>query len=88
MTNKGLMVNGTIVALAVATGVFASRKPWQVLGEQRARTERQVEEMRKSEKRHEELVRDEVRARSTVGREEMARRQGWLAPGERLANKP
>jgi len=84
---KGILVNVAIVAVAVAAGVVASSQPWRVLREQQERTADQVADMRKSEGKREDLLRQEAHARSSIGHEERARAEGWLPPGEKLADK-
>jgi hypothetical protein len=84
---KNAVINGVIVAAAVVAGVAVSMKPWQVYKEQKALADHQVVEMRQSEKKYEELVRQEARLRSDVGKQEMARKRGYLPQGEVPAPK-
>jgi hypothetical protein len=80
------LVNFVFLVLAVAGGLAASREPWRVLKEQKARTAEQVAEMRRSEAKREALVRQEARYRSSLGREELARSRGLLPANERPAD--
>lgn len=84
----GYVVNGVIAVAAIGCGWYASKGPWKVLDRQRDRTTRQVGEMRKSEAEREQLLRQEAHYRSSVGREELARAQGFLRPGEKVADPP
>lgn len=85
--DKGIwMIGGIVMVTAVVCGFAASRAPWQMLREQEAKTARQVADMRDSEAKRESLLRQEAHLRSSVGREESARAQGYLGPGEKSAN--
>ncbi len=84
---KKILINLLVVAVAVGAGLTASRKPWEVWLEQRQRTADQVAQTRRSESRREELLREEARAKSSIGREELARGQGYLKAGEKPVNQ-
>jgi len=84
----GPIVNFALVAAAVVVGFIASQGPWTKLREQQAKTDKQIAEMRKSEAEREQLLREEAHYRSSVGREELARGQGYLPPGEEVADPP
>jgi hypothetical protein len=75
--------NSLFVVAAVAAGLLLSAKPWQVYTEQRALADQSIEEMREAEKNRNELTRQKARYESSIGREELARKQGYLAEGER-----
>lgn len=81
MARKSL-INVCIVLVAVAAGLATSRSPWQVLSEQRERTERQEAEMRRLENLRESLVREQARYQSSIGKEELARERNFLPPNE------
>jgi cell division protein FtsB len=82
-------LNILFVLTAVGAGLYASRAPWQAYREQQAAADEQTQEMRESEKRRADLMREEARVRSTVGREELARANGYIRPGEeRVAGTP
>lgn len=85
---SGPLLNVAIVAAAIGCGFVASQGPWIKLREQKAKTDDQVAEMRKSEAEREQLLRQEAHYRSSVGREELARGQGYLPPGEKVADPP
>lgn len=84
---KQTLINGGIVVAAILAGAALSIRPWQVYAEQRALADQQIGQMQKSEKSYEDLVRQEARARSKVGKEEMARERGLLPQGEVPAPK-
>jgi hypothetical protein len=68
--NKKLFWNSAFVLAAIATGIALSVKPWQVYAEQRAKADAAVEDMR------------EAKYEGSLGREELAREQGFRRPGE------
>lgn len=70
------------VALALATGVALSIKPWQIYGEQRKLADGKAAEMVAAEAGRTKLMEQKARLESATGREEMARKQGYLKPGE------
>ena len=70
------------VLTALAVGVGFSLKPWRAYGEQRKVRDEYVDEMNRSDARIEELVRQRARAESPLGREELARKQGYRRPNE------
>jgi len=79
---KRLLINGLIISWAIAAGVFVSIKPWQVYRKQNEDAIQRKREMHDAESRRDDLLRKEARAQSSVGREELARKAGYLAPGE------
>ncbi len=84
---KKLLINGMIICCAVGAGVFVSLKPWQVYQKQSEDAKRRVEEMHNTESRRDQLLRTEARVQSSIGREEQARKAGYLGPGE-VASDP
>lgn len=82
MSNK-LVWNVAIVAAAVATGVALSVRPWQVYGEQRKIADDSIKEMRDAESKKSELTRQRAKYETALGREELARQQGYRRPDER-----
>jgi hypothetical protein len=70
------------VAAAVATGLALSYRPWSVWRDQRIKADQHIEEMRQAEKSREELIRKRARIETPLGKEEIAREQGYLKPGE------
>jgi len=79
---KRLLINGVIICWAIAAGVFVSLKPWQVYQKQSEDAKQRVREMRAAENHRDDLLRTEARLQSSIGREEQARKAGYLKPGE------
>jgi cell division protein FtsB len=77
-----------IVLAALVVGVGLSIKPWQVYREQRELADKHVGEMRKAEAAREDLLRQRAKYESAVGREELARSQGYVKPGEQVVELP
>lgn len=80
-------VNGMIAIAGLAVGFGLSLRPWQALQAQRKATEKSTLELRRSEAAREEALRKEARFSEPVGREELARAQGWQKPGELAADR-
>lgn len=76
--------NFVFVAAAVATGIVLSLKPWRVYTEQRMLADQKLAEMKSAETSRSSLMEQKVRLESATGREELARNQGYVKPGERL----
>ena len=74
--------NLTFVLAAAATGLALSYRPWSVWRDHRAKADQHVQEMRDAERSREELIRQRARMETPLGKEEMAREQGYLKPGE------
>lgn len=68
---------------AIAIGVVASLKPWQAYQRQRQEADAARTEMKQAERKHADLLRERTQVDSPIGREEMAREQGFTKPGER-----
>ena len=81
-------VNTSIAVLAIGTGLILSMRPWHVYREQKVDTDHQIQVMKASEKEHADLLREESRAKSSIGREEMARKLGYVKPGQVPADQP
>ena len=79
---KKLLINGVIMCLAIGLGVSLSLKPWQVYQKQSEDAKKRVQEMHAAEGRRDDLLKNEARAQSSIGREEQARKAGYLGPGE------
>lgn len=77
-----LVVTSIIVASAIGLGVGLSLKPWQVYREQRKLADDAIREMRVAESKKTELTRQRAKAESSLGREELARKQGYRRPDE------
>lgn len=78
--------NLALVTVAVAAGLALSAKPWEAYFKQRESTDRQVTEMRRAEASRAELSRRKAQVESPVGRERLAREQGYRKPGEQPAD--
>lgn len=63
-------------------GGYLSRDIWKVAWAQRADTAVANKQMRNAEQSRAELLRQEARMDSAAGREELARKNGYLKPGE------
>lgn len=83
-----LVVNSIIVASAIGVGVGLSLKPWQVYREQRKLADEAIREMRVAESKKIELTRQRAKAESSLGREELARKQGYRRADEEPINIP
>jgi hypothetical protein len=79
---KKLAINGVIILWAIAAGVFLSVKPWQVYQKQNQEAKQRIHEMQDAESRRDQLLSKEGRAASSIGREEQARKAGYLGPNE------
>jgi hypothetical protein len=85
---KKIWINVAIILWAIAAGIFASIKPWQVYQKQNEETRMRSKEMRDAETHRDDLLRKEARAHSTIGQEELARKAGYLGPGEVASDTP
>lgn len=74
--------NIVFVSVAVALGIAFSIKPWRVYVEQRSLARAQELEMERAERGRTRLVEQKARLDSGPGREELARRYGYMKPGE------
>ena len=75
----------TIIVAAVATGLYMSRKPWQVYNEQRTNLEDIRTEMRQAELEREKMLLEKQKLASPLGKEEILRKTGALKKGEKHA---
>ena len=71
-----------VVAAAVGTGLYLSRKPWQVYQEQNAKAKESMREMHEAEQERERLQIDRAKYSNPLGKEEELRRRGHTKPGE------
>jgi len=76
------LITGLVVLAAVATGIAMSGRTWQVWRDQREIADSQSTEMRESEANRERLLKEEARVKSAIGREELARKMGYVGKGE------
>ena len=76
---------GIVVAVAMAAlgaGLYCSRKPWQELRVQDAKTQAAVGDMKKAQAEKAEIVGKLSRLQNPAGREALARERGYRRPGE------
>lgn len=76
-----------IVVAALGTGLYLSRKPWEVYREQKAKADVSTREMQKAERDRVEMMEQKARVGSALGREQAIREKGWLKPGEAPAGR-
>lgn len=74
--------NVLFAGAAVGTGLYLSRGPWEAYRHQRAAADQAQAKMRSAEKERTDLVRESALADSQAGREGIARKHGYLKPGE------
>lgn len=82
---RKLILNALFFLSAVALGVMFSLKPWQVYREQRRAADASMADMREAEKNRIELVRKKAQYDSALGKEELARSQGYRQADEKPA---
>ncbi len=70
-------------ALAVGLGISMSIEPWRHFREQNEKARESVRQMRRVEHAKSELMREKAHLESPVGQEELARKNGFLKPGEK-----
>ena len=71
-----------IVGVAVAMGLFLSKRPWEVYREQQAKATSANKAMKEAERERELLMTQKSKLTSPVGREEIVRGKGYHKPGE------
>jgi hypothetical protein len=71
-----------MVVIVVGAGIAFSLEPWRRYKEQEQKKEAKIAEMQRAEEQAEELVREKARAESALGKEELARRNGFTRRGE------
>lgn len=79
---RKLVWNVAILVAAVGTGLALSARPWQVYREQRKIADESIREMREAEGKKAELTRQRAKVETALGREELARKQGYRRPDE------
>jgi len=70
------------VISGIGLGVAFSIKPWQVYREQRHAADEALTEMKQAERARTDLMLKKDRYESPIGREELARSQGYRQPNE------
>ena len=79
---KKLLINLVIIIWAVAAGIFASIKPWQMYQKQNAAAKIQEKKAHDAENDLDQIQRTEARKKSPQGRLEDIRKKGYLKDGE------
>lgn len=82
MKRKKRFLTIVFVVAAVALGIAFSIKPWQVYHDQRSAADAALAEMKDAEKSRTELTIKKARYESAIGREELARSQGYRQANE------
>jgi len=79
---RKLFINGLIAAAALGLGIVLSLGPWQVARLQRNAADKMLSDMKRAEAERAELSRKKAQYESTLGKEELARNQGYRQPDE------
>lgn len=74
--------NVLFIGAAVGTGLYLSRGPWQMYRQQKSKADQAQGQMRAAEKEREQLTKENAHSDTPAGREEAARKAGFLKPGE------
>jgi|CXWL01.1.fsa_nt_gi hypothetical protein len=82
LKRKKFSLEIAFVLVAVAVGVGFSLKPWKAYSEQKEVRDELISDMKAAEARSEALIRQKARAESSLGSEELARKNGFHRPGE------
>lgn len=69
-------------AVAVGLGLYLSRGPWLMFWQQRSRASVAATELAKTEREKTSLMRERARLETPMGRQELAREQGYVKKGE------
>ena len=80
--NRKLVLNAVVFLSAVALGVGLSIKPWQVYVLQRKQADFAVAQMKAAEKDLADLTRKRAQYDSELGKEELARNEGYREKDE------
>ncbi|HEY3779653.1 MAG TPA: hypothetical protein VGL56_01120 [Fimbriimonadaceae bacterium] len=80
--NRKLLLNSLFVLSAVGLGVGLSIKPWKVYRLQRQAADTAVADMRTAEKDRAELTRKKAQYDSELGKEDLARDEGYRQANE------
>jgi hypothetical protein len=79
---KSVLINLLLAVLAVGAGVVLSQRPWQVYRAQQNATDAQLHRMHLAENQQIADIQLHAKLDTSIGREELARKQGWKKPGE------
>ena len=71
-----------VVAVAVGTGLFLSRKPWQVYRQKKLSVQQAQAEMAGAERERERLTKEKMKYETSLGKEEILRNKGLVKKGE------
>jgi hypothetical protein len=71
-----------IAIAAIGLGISLSMKPWRVYAKQQAVTDQQLVDMKKVEQQHVLDLQQKTQIDSYLGREELARKQGFRKENE------
>ena len=71
-----------LMFLAFAGGVAASLRPWETFRQQKQTQKELQKEVEQAEDNRAQLLQQEAATKSSVAKEEMARRNGYKKPGE------
>lgn len=80
--NRKLILNALFVFAAIAVGFAFSIKPWQVYRSQRTAADAAIKDMKAAEKDQAVLVQRKARYESAIGKEELARNEGFRQKNE------
>ncbi len=81
-----VILNGVVLVSACALGTVLSLRPWQVYKEQRTIADEAVVQMRRAEAKKADLLQKRANYESPLGREKLARQQGFHRADETPLN--
>jgi hypothetical protein len=82
MTARKAIGTIVLVTMALGAGFALGKKPWDVYMQQQQDAREKRQEMLESEANRAKLLQMEAEVRSSVGRERLARKAGFVKPGE------
>jgi hypothetical protein len=87
--SRKTLVSVAFVAAAASLGLFLSRTPWVAYREQKAKADAANKDMMKAESAKNELLERKAVVESPTGREQLARKLGYVKEGEKpLTTEP
>jgi hypothetical protein len=87
--SRKTLVSVAFVAAAASLGFFFSRTPWVAYREQKAKADAATKDMMKAESAKNELLERKAVVESPTGREQLARKLGYVKEGEKpLTTEP